>query len=333
MLDTLIVGAGPAGLATAIALKKEGLNYQIIEKGPVGNHIAQYPTFMRFFSTRELLEIDEFPLTIVDEKPTRQEYIAYLARLVRDRELKIRDYTEVKAVIPLEDGTFEVAVQASGGDEQERMRARSVVVACGAWESPRKLGVPGEELDKVTSRFTEAHPYVGKKVLVVGGRNSAVETALHLYRAGADVSLSYRREDFEGFGLKYWLKPDIENRVHKGEIKGYLGTNVIEIKPKSVVLEHKDGRREEVDNDFVIKHIGYDPPVGFLKSMGVEIDPGTNRPRHNEETLESNVPGLFIAGVITHGNVSGSIFIENCRYHGELILKGLRERLRKPVEA
>lgn len=324
MLDCLIVGAGPAGLAVANTMTAAGMDCAVVERGPVAHHIAQYPTFMTFFSTRELLEIDRFPLTITEDKPTRREYLAYLDRFVQERGLPVRMYTDVETVKKQPEGHFEVRVRAMGR-QAEHLLARTVVVACGAFDNPRRLGVPGEELPKVAHRFTEPHPYVGTRVLVVGGRNSAVETALTLHRAGADVSLSYRGTDFEGYGLKYWLKPDIENRIRNDEIHGYLGTQVVRIDWDSVTLRNARGTQFVIGNDFVICHLGYNPPVTFLRSMGIEVEEGTNIPAHDPQTLETNVPGLYVAGTIIAGNVSGHVFIENSRHHGEMILRGMRQ--------
>jgi len=325
VFDTLVVGAGPAGLAVANTLAKAGLDVLVVEKGAVGEHIAQYPTFMQFFSTRDLLEIDGFPLTIAEEKPSRREYLAYLARFAHDRRIAIRAFTRVEKLERMADGTFAVGVRRRGG-EAEAIAARSVVVACGAFESPRMLGVPGEELPKVTHFFREPHPYVGNDVLVVGGRNSAIETALLLWRAGARVSLSYRGTSLAGHGIKYWLLPDIENRLKNGEIGNHLGTTVRRIDWETVTLADEDWCERTLRNDFVICQTGYDPPVGFLRAMGIEVEPGTNVPRHDPATLETNVPGLFVAGTIVAGNVSGKVFIENSRHHGELILSALQRR-------
>lgn len=320
MLDIAIIGAGPGGLAVANTLQRAGFSVRVFERGCIAQSISEYPTFMRFFSTRELLEIDGYPLTIVDEKPSRAEYLRYLARFAEDRRIPVRTYTEVLGVRRLADGTFETTIKPMGGHE-EAVASRFVVVACGGWENPVPLGVPGEELPKTTHRFTETHPYYGKRVLVVGGRNSAVETALILHRAGARVAISYRRGSFDGAGLKYWLRPDIENRIQSGEIEGHLETDVVRIEWDHVVLRRKDGGEYPVANDFVIACTGYAPPAGFLRSLGIEVDPDTNIPAHNAETLETNVPGLFVAGVIIAGNVSGRIFIENMRTHGENILR------------
>ena len=322
MLDSLIIGGGPAGLAVANTFARAGVSYRVIEKGQIGHHVSQYPTFMRFYSTRDLLEIDGFPLTITDEKPSRRQYLMYLTRFAKDRRLSIRTYTDVRGVQRRTDGGFDVRTRAQSGAE-ETIPAASVVVACGAFAGPRTLGVPGEELAKVSSRYTEAHPYVGHKVLIVGGRNSAAEVALELWRAGVDVSLSYRGTELRG--IKYWLRPDLENRLKNGEIRGHLGTTVKRIDWDSVTLENDDGGETVIENDFVLTLIGHNPPVDFLRSMGIELEPETNIPHHDPETLETNVPGLFVAGVITNGNVSGKVFIENSRHHGELIVPQLKE--------
>lgn len=323
--DCIIIGGGPAGLAAAHTLKQAGLRYMLYEKGALAGHISQYPTFMRFFSTNANLEIAGFPLGNTEEKPSRQEYLHYLSNFVRYHRLRVETHVEVTGV-ERQGSRFEVTLTRAGG-RTERVETATVVAAVGAWESPRRLGCPGSDLPKVHYRFTEPHPYIGRKVLVVGGRNSAIETALVLWRAGAQVSLSYRGREFNGRGVKYWLRPDIENRLKNGEITGYLGTQVTEVDWEHVELELEDGTRTAVENDFVLPMLGYDPPVGFLQSLGIRLEPETNRPDHDPETLETNVEGLFVCGVITHGNVSGHVFIENSRHHGELMLPRIREIL------
>ncbi|MBI1289886.1 hypothetical protein GC173_01395 [bacterium] len=323
MLDCVIVGAGPAGLAVAHTLAKAGIASTILECGAIAHNIAQYPPYMRYFSTNANLEIDGFPLGITEEKPSRREYLKYLTDFVQFHHLDVRPYTEVIGLTRLPDGTFRLDLTRHGRP-LEPLIARTVVLAVGAWDDVRRLDVPGADLPKVRYRYTEPHDYVGQRVLVVGGRNSAVEAALQLWRSGAKVALSYRRSEFTGVGLKYWLRPDIENRLKNGEIEGHLGSNVTRIDHESVTLRLADGTERTIANDFVLPMLGYDPPVSFLRACGVELEPETNRPLHDATTLESTVPGLFIAGVITAGNVSGHVFIENSRHHGELILPRLR---------
>jgi thioredoxin reductase (NADPH) len=322
-VPVVIVGGGPAGLAIARTLQRAGVGHVVLERGPIAAHIAQYPHFMRFFSTNANLEIDGFPLGITEEKPSRAEYLRYLTQFVRYHRLPVETFSPVVAVERQADGGFHVVVERAGA-RREVIAARAVVVAVGAWERPRRLGVPGDELPKVHYRYTEPHEYVGRRVLVVGGRNSAVETALQLWRAGARVALSYRRTEFNGRGLKYWLRPDIENRLAAGEIEGHLGTTVRAIGWDWVELQDGAGGVVRLENDVVLPMLGYDPPVEFLAGLGIAIEPVTNRPAHDPATLESNVPGLFIGGVITAGNVSGHVFIENSRHHGELMLPRLR---------
>lgn len=321
--DSIIIGGGPAGLCVSASMQRAGLRHLVFERGAVAHHISLYPPYMTFLSTKEALELDGFPMTIVEDKPTRRQYLAYLARMVADRRLPLRPYTTVETVTRGDDGLFTVR-SVRAGQPAETHTARTVVVACGAFDRPRRLGVPGEELPKVHHRYVEPHPYVGQRVLVVGGRNSGIETALALYRAGAHVSLSYRGTEFTGRGIKYWLLPDIENRLRKGEITGYLGTEVQRIDWQSVTLRDiATGRQTAVANDFVIVQIGYEPPVDFLRALGIHIEPDTTIPVHNPATLESSVPGLYIAGSIIEGNVSGKVFIENSREHGEVIVAAI----------
>jgi thioredoxin reductase (NADPH) len=328
-LDVAIAGAGPAGLAVANELRRAGYSAALFDKGALASAIADFPTFMRFFSTKDLLEIDRFPLNIAAEKPSRQEYLVYLHRFARDKGLDVRAQHEVKRVqkLPEEDGGgFALAIESAGKGPLE-VRARWVVIATGAWDNPAMLGIPGEGLPKVSHRYREAFPYIGRKTLVVGGRNSAIEVALELWRAGADMDLSYRRFDFSGAGLKYWIVPDIENRLANNEIRGHLGTVPVQIGPGFVRLrEVRGGREYEIENDFVLCMTGYRPDLGLLGESGVAFDPETSVPAHDPDTFESNVPGLFLAGVMLQGNISGKIFIENSRHHGERIVEGLRRR-------
>ncbi len=316
--DFVIIGAGPSGLATARTLMAAGWRAIVLDKGCIGANIAEYPTHLRFFSTSRNLELCGFPLTSAEEKPTRAEYLGYLAAFARFHAIDVRPYTEVLGAARGADGLFEVSCLRNGCAPLA-LRARRIVAAPGAWENTRRLAAEGEDLPKVHRRFTEAIRYAGTRVLVVGGSNSAVEAALLLHRAGARVTIVHRGPSLHSRGIKYWLRPDIENRIMRGEVAAHLHATVERIEPLSVVLRLADGSNTEVENDFVLPLIGYDPPTGFLARLGIRSDPASGRPEHDPETLESNVAGIFVAGVITAGNINGQIFIETMRHHGELI--------------
>lgn len=324
MESCIIIGGGPTGLAIATALKKRGIEALILERGPIASNISEYPTFMKFFSTRELLELDGFPMTITEEKPSRQQYLVYLNRFVQEKKIRLQPFTEVLSAKRQPNGDFTVEARRRDGSTY-LLTAKSVVVACGAWERSNQLDCPGADLPKVSYKFKEVHPYFNSKVLVVGGRSGAIESALTLFRSGVDVSLSYRRTSFDGQGVKYWLKPDIENRISKNEVHGYLGTTVKRIEWNTVTLAYSDGGEVTIENDFVLGQIGYRPPIEFLQSLGIVVDAKTFIPKHDPKTLETSVPGLYIAGVILAGNVSGQIFIENSRFHGEMLADHLAD--------
>lgn len=320
-LDVLIVGSGPAGIATGATLQDAGLSVAIYDKGSMAQAVTQWPIYMEFFSTAANVELPGMPLIITRDKPTREEYLNYLRRYVREKKLNIVTGHTVESIVRQADGSFVVAGHDEWGEEF-LTTARFVVVATGAYEIPKMLDVPGEDLHKVSHYYTEVHPYVGKDVMVIGGRNGAVEAALLFYRAGARVTLVYRGAELKP--LKWWLEPDLHNRIANGEIKAYFGTQVVEITPHTVVLDTPNGR-ETVANDFVVAMTGYRPETGLLQDAGVQVDPETNRPQINPDTLETNVPGLFVAGVIAAGDISNEIFIENSRTHGDNILRGMRK--------
>lgn len=321
--DVIIIGGGPAGLAAAATLQEGGLRVRVYEQGALADSIRRWPYYLRFFSTAANVELGDVPLIVTDDKPTREEYLNYLRRFVRAKRLDVRTRHRVETVTRATgdaDGPFTVAGTDAAGDPFTD-QARWVVVATGAFDFARPLGVPGEDLPKVTHYFTEVHPYADSRVAVVGGGTSAVETALLLWRTGAEVTMVVRAGAFRG--LKYWQEPDIRNRIANGEIRALMDARVVEILPRELVVE-QEGRTLRLPNDFVLAMTGYQPDVALLRGMGVEMRPDTMRPVHNQETLETNVPGLYIAGVVIAGNVGGEIFIENARAHGEVILRALK---------
>ncbi len=317
--EIAIVGGGPAGLATANTLQEAGWSALVLERGAVAEHIVQFPTYLTFFSTANLVELGGFPLTIASEKPTRQEYLGYLRRFVHEKKINVKTGHEVLSLSG-RDGAFKLAGRNRHGEEFV-VQSKKVVLATGAFATPQMLNIPGENLPKVSHYFREVHPYFGSKVLVIGGRNSAVEAALELWRAGVEVSICHRHAKFGS--LKYWIEPDIENRIKNGEIHVYRPTRVIEIRPHSVVLQRKGRSPEEIPNDYVLALTGHRPDPELLGRFGVRSDPKTCRPIHNPATLESERLGLYIVGVMLAGNVSSEIFIENSRTHGQKILAHL----------
>jgi thioredoxin reductase (NADPH) len=325
--DVLIVGAGPSGLATAIAAKQQQLDYAIVEKGVLVDAIFHFPTNMVFFTTPELLEIGGVPLMTPYDKPTRLEALRYYRRVVDSYGLQVACHERV-VEIEREGDLFVVTTEDAAGARRVR-EARAVVLAIGYYDHPNYLGIPGEDLPHVSHYYTEAHPYYRQRVVIVGGKNSAAETALELFRAGALVTLVHRHPTL-GDTIKYWVRPDIENRIKEGSIAARFETRVVEISRGSVTLESAAGR-DEIAADAVFLLSGYRPDVDLMRRAGVQCDDETLVPALNPETYETNVPNLFIAGGATAGRNTGSIFIENGRFHGERIIKTLAERLRRDV--
>ncbi len=318
-LDLIIVGAGPSGLACAIEAKKRALKFQVIEKGCVVNSIYRYPVNMIFFTTADLLEIGGVPMIISDPKPTRVDALKYYRRVIEHFELPIRDYEQVTGVTS-DDNGFRVETRGRLGAEAV-FRSSMVIIATGYYDNPNMLGVAGEDLPKVSHYYSEAHPFYRKRVAVVGGNNSAAEAALELYRNGVDVTLIHRGSEM-GRKIKYWVRPDIVNRIERGEIRAYLNSSVREIRETEISLATPEGE-VVLENDHVLALTGYHPDTAFLTSMGIEIDPDTLAPKHDPETLETNVKGLYIAGSIAAGKMTNKIFIENGRFHGGQIFRGL----------
>jgi bacillithiol disulfide reductase len=325
MLDVAIVGAGPAGLAVAIAASEAHLDYEIVEKGILVNSIYHFPRNMIFFTTAELLEIGGLPFVTPYEKPTQAEGLKYYRRVAEAYDLRVAMDEEVTAIKP--EGTaaapsFVVASRKGGADRSRR--ARHVVLATGYYDHPNLLGVPGEDLPHVFHYYREAHAYFRRKVVVVGGKNSAAIVALELYRSGAAVTLVHRRPQL-GASIKYWIKPDIENRIKEGKVAARFETRVEEIRTDAVVVEGPRGR-EEIEAEAVFLLTGYHPDCALLTAAGVRVDPATLVPEHDPQTLETNVPGLYVAGAVVSGRETGRIFIENGRFHGQAIVQSVRRR-------
>lgn len=316
--DVIVIGAGPTGLACGIELKRRGVNAVLIDKGCVVNSLYHYPTNMVFFTTPELLEIGGIPMTSLNEKPGRTEALKYYRRVADHFGLNIHQYERVLTVDG-SDGDFTVSTTL------RQYRTRKVIVATGYYDVPNLLNVPGEELDKVIHYYKEAHPYYNHDVLVVGAKNSAAIAALELYWTGARVTLVHRGGDMH-HNIKYWIKPNIENRIKNGEIKAYFHSSILEIKPKIVRLATPQGEIT-LGNDFVFAMTGYRPDLEFLGSMGIRLDEKTRRPRTNHETLESDRTGVYLAGVIVAGMHTNEIFIENGRFHGEKIAAAIATSL------
>jgi len=326
--DVIIVGAGPSGLATGIALKQLGRDYLIIEKGTLVETIRRFPINMVFFTTPELLEIGGVPLTTPYDKPTRQEALQYYRKVTDMFQLQIVMHEEVVA-IEREGETFVVDTRSSRGVRRAR-HARAVVLAMGYYDHPNILGVPGEDLPHVRHYYDEPHPYYRQRVVIVGGKNSACEAALDLYRNGAQVTLVHRGAAL-GESVKYWVRPDIENRFKEAAIAARFNTSLVEIRPTEVVLQERDAdgsvSSAVVPADAVLLLTGYRADPEFLRRAGVAVNLDTCEPSYNEETFETNVPNLFIAGGQLAGRRTGTIFIENGRFHGERIAKVLAGRL------
>ena len=332
--DVLIVGAGPSGLATAIAAKQQGLDYVLVEKGVLVNSIFNFPMHMVFFTTPELLEIGGLPLTTPYDKPTRLESLRYYRRVVDAFQLQISFHEKVTSIDqPLPEasageGSFTVTTTDGRGNTRAR-EARAVVLAIGYYDLPNVLGVPGEDLPHVSHYYTDTHPYYRQRVVVVGGKNSAAEASLELFRGGAHVTLVHRHAAL-GDTIKYWVRPDIENRIKAGSIQARFETSVREITRQSVVVE-RGGLVEEIPADAVFLLTGYHPDVDLMRRAGINCDATTLVPDLNGETFETNVPNLFIAGGAIAGRNTGSIFIENGRFHGERIIKVLAQRFAADV--
>ncbi|MDA2929997.1 YpdA family putative bacillithiol disulfide reductase [Acidobacteria bacterium AH-259-O06] len=326
LLDFLIVGAGPGGLACAIEAKKRNLHFCVIEKGCLVNSIYHYPVNMTFFTTADLLEIGDIPMIVSSEKPKRLDGLKYYRRVTDHFELPIRNDERVISVRGEETGFLVESIDRLG--QGQVYHCKRVIIAVGYYDNPNMLNIPGEDLPKVSHYYSDCHRYFHKKVAVIGGNNSAAEAALDLYRnGGAEVTLIHRGEAM-GRVVKYWILPDINNRIRRGEIGAYFSSTMKEVRDTEIVISTPEGMKT-LENDFVLAMTGYHPDAVFLKKMGIEVDPQTYIPQHNPETLETNVKGLYLAGAIVSGRMTNRIFIENGRFHGVQIFKHWDEQLAK----
>ncbi|HET7107145.1 MAG TPA: YpdA family putative bacillithiol disulfide reductase [Candidatus Acidoferrum sp.] len=318
--DIICVGAGPTGLACAMEAKRAGMRALVIDKGCLCNSIYNYPVNMVFFTTPELLEIGGLPMVTGGDKPTRIEALKYYRKGAEHYGLELRLFEKVLRVDG-QDGAFTVVTETASGRE-EKYHAKRIVVATGYYDLPNEMGVAGEHLPHVNHYYTEPHPFWNQDVVVIGGKNSAVESALDLYRNGARVTLLVRSKEL-GKSLKYWVRPDIENRIKAGQIQALFSTRVKEIVREGIVVEN-DAGVEELQAKQVFALTGYHPDYDFIEALGVRLDPESRRPSLDPNTLESNVAGIYLAGVVVAGRHTGEIFIENGRFHGKQIVEGLR---------
>jgi len=311
--DLIIVGGGPIGLACAIEAQKKKLRYLIIEKGAIVNSIFNYPLYMTFFSTAERLEIGDIPFNCLAPKPGRQEALEYYRNIHRYFNFSIHLFEKVNTVLKLENKSFKITTDKSSYE------AKNVVIATGFYDIPIEMNVKGEELSKVRHYYKEAHEYAFRNVLVVGANNSSVDAALECWRKGANVTMVIRKNEINN-RVKYWVKPDIENRIEEGSIKAYFESNITEILENEVEIATPTGK-VTIENDFVLALTGYKPDLTFLEKMGIQLsDDELKTPQYDPETMETNVAGLFLAGVVCGGMQTHKWFIENSRIHANMIV-------------
>jgi len=323
VVDALVVGAGPTGLACGIELQNRGVKTVLIEKGCVVNSIYHYPTNMTFFTTPELLEIGNIPMTSLNDKPNRTEALKYYRKVAGHFHLDVRQYENVDRITG-EDNHFDVFTTDRLGVNRI-YQARKIVLATGYYDVANRLNVPGEELEKCLHYYKEAHPYYDQDVAVIGAKNSAAIAALELFWTGARVTLIHRGAGISS-KVKYWIKPNIENRIKNGEIPGYFHSTVLEILPGSLRISTPNGERT-LKNDFVFALIGYQPDLKFLNATGISLEPQTQRPKTDPQSLESDRAGVYLAGVIVAGMHTNEIFIENGRFHGAMIAQSIASKL------
>lgn len=315
ILDILIISAGPIGLNCALEAEKYNLTYLIVEKGTIVNSLYNYPLYMRFFSTAEKLEIAEIPFISTAPKPGRQEALEYYQGIARQKNLNINLYETVLNVNKT-NGVFHVHTSKSA------YAAKNVIIATGFYDIPNMMNIPGEQLSKVKHYYTEPYPYAKQKIVVVGSSNSAVDAALETYRKGADVTMIIRHGEISK-SVKYWVKPDIENRILEGSINAHFNSELVEITENSVIFKDENGNTQEIENDFVLAMTGYLPDFAFLTKIGIDLQGECLNPFYDPETMETNVPNLYLAGVVCGGKDTHLWFIENSRIHAEIIVKNI----------
>ncbi|NGX83633.1 YpdA family putative bacillithiol disulfide reductase [Aequorivita sp. KMM 9714] len=315
LFDVLIIGAGPIGIACALESKKNGLSYIVVEKGALTNSLYNYPLNMTFFSTSEKLEIDEIPFISNNPKPRRNEALEYYRRVATSNNLNINLYEKIVSVEKNEN-SFNIE------SDKNNYKAKNIIVSTGFYDIPNTLNVPGENLPKVMHYYKEAHPFVMQKVIVVGASNSSVDAALEIWRKGGDVTMVVRGPEI-GERVKYWVKPDIENRIKEGSIKAYFNSEIEEISESEVLINTPQGKIS-LPNNYVVALTGYKPDFNFLQTLGVKLSNDNKRlPQYNPDTMETNVDGLFLAGVICGGMETHKWFIENSRIHAKIIVDHL----------
>jgi putative YpdA family bacillithiol system oxidoreductase len=319
-IEVLIIGAGPIGIACALECKKQKLNYLVLEKGALTNSLFNYPLNMTFFSTSEKLEVDAIPFISNNPKPTRNEALEYYRRVVTSKHLNINLYEEVKTIDKTND---RFRVTSSKGN----YRAKKIIIATGFYDIPNLLNVPGEDLQKVFHYYKEAHPFTLQNIAVVGSSNSSVDAALEIYRKGGNVTMIVRGDKI-GERVKYWVRPDILNRIKEGSIKTYFNSEIKEIKTDEIIITTPHGE-ESIHNDYVIALTGYRPNFKFLESAGLKFSEDKKHiPVYNSETMESNVDGLYLAGVICGGMETHKWFIENSRIHATQIVAHIESEMK-----
>jgi thioredoxin reductase (NADPH) len=318
IMELIIIGGGPIGIACGLEAKKKGISYLILEKGPIVNSLFNYPVNMQFFSSSERLEIDEIPFISKEAKPKRNEALEYYRRIVTSNQLNIHLFEKVSKVLREAEG---FSVETDRGS----YRAENVIIATGFYDLPNRLEVPGEDLPKVSHYYKDPHFYASQKLAVVGASNSAVDAALECWRKGAEVTMIVRGPEI-GQRVKYWVRPDILNRIEEGSIRAFFDSTISEIRPREILIQTPDGEKT-LPNDFVLALTGYQPNFTFLQEAGIQLSDDEKRlPSYDPATMETNVPGLYLAGVICGGMETHKWFIENSRQHAGIIIQDILKK-------